>query len=70
MYCNVISMCNITCIYNEICHITNEIFQAQITSDNTLNAMCAQRFTQMMNILNCLIQVFMQKKNKFSNCNQ
>jgi hypothetical protein len=24
-------MCNITCIYNEICHITNEIFQAQIT---------------------------------------
>jgi hypothetical protein len=32
MYCNVISMCNITCIYNEICHITNEIFQAQITS--------------------------------------
>jgi hypothetical protein len=32
MECNVISMCNITCIYNEICHITNEIFQAQITS--------------------------------------
>jgi hypothetical protein len=25
-------MCNITCIYNEICHITNEIFQAQITT--------------------------------------
>jgi hypothetical protein len=25
-------MCNITCIYNEIGHITNEIFQAQITS--------------------------------------
>jgi hypothetical protein len=65
MYCNVISMCNITCIYNEICHITNEIFQAQITIEkwktkpdfpnHNLRVHPSQKYTTLINLL-CKIE--------------